>query len=124
MLTRPDFIEDVHRAYFDAGADCVETNTFGANKVVLGEFGLADKAYEISRRASEIARRLADEYATPEWPRFVLGSVGPGTKLARLGHLERLVQRLEPGELQRQLHLHPRRELDRYRREAPGLTVD
>ncbi|MFA7242611.1 MAG: methionine synthase [Sulfuricellaceae bacterium] len=88
VLTRPDFIEDVHRAYFDAGADCVETNTFGANKVVLGEFGLADKAYEISRRAAEIARRLADGYATPEWPRFVLGSVGPGTKLASLGHLD------------------------------------
>ena len=88
VLTRPDFIEDVHRAYFDAGADCVETNTFGANKVVLAEFDLADKAYEISRRACEIARRLADEYATPEWPRFVLGSVGPGTKLASLGHLD------------------------------------
>ncbi len=88
VLTRPDFIEDVHRAYFDAGADCVETNTFGANKVVLAEFELADKTYEISRRASEIARRLADEYATPEWPRFVLGSVGPGTKLASLGHLD------------------------------------
>jgi len=88
VLTRPDFIEDVHRAYFDAGADCVETNTFGANKVVLAEFDLADKTYEISRRASEIARCLADEYATPEWPRFVLGSVGPGTKLASLGHLD------------------------------------
>ncbi len=88
VLTRPDFIEDVHRAYFAAGADCVETNTFGANKVVLAEFGLSGKTYEISRRAAEIARRLADEYATPAWPRFVLGSVGPGTKLASLGHLD------------------------------------
>jgi 5-methyltetrahydrofolate--homocysteine methyltransferase len=88
VLTRPDFIEDVHRAYFDAGADCVETNTFGANKVVLAEFGLSDKAYEISRRAAEIARKLADEFSTPEWPRYVLGSVGPGTKLASLGHID------------------------------------
>jgi 5-methyltetrahydrofolate--homocysteine methyltransferase len=88
VLTRPDFIEDVHRAYFEAGADCVETNTFGANKVVLAEFGLSDKAYEISRRATEIARRLADEFSTPEWPRYVLGSVGPGTKLASLGHID------------------------------------
>ncbi|MBS4098041.1 MAG: methionine synthase [Sulfuricella sp.] len=88
VLTRPDFIEDVHRAYFEAGADCVETNTFGANKIVLAEFGLSDKAYEISRRAAEIARKLANEFSTPEWPRFVLGSVGPGTKLASLGHLD------------------------------------
>ncbi len=87
VLTRPDFIEDVHRAYFEAGADCVETNTFGANKVVLSEFGLSDKAYEISRRAAEIARKLANEFSTPEWPRYVLGSVGPGTKLASLGHI-------------------------------------
>lgn len=87
-LTRPDFVAGVHRAYFAAGADCVETNTFGANKVVLAEFDLADKAYEISRRAAEIAREVADEFSTPDWPRYVLGSVGPGTKLASLGHTD------------------------------------
>jgi 5-methyltetrahydrofolate--homocysteine methyltransferase len=87
-LTRPDFVAGVHRAYFEAGADCVETNTFGANKVVLAEFGLADRTYETALRATEIARQVADGFSTPEWPRYVLGSVGPGTKLASLGHTD------------------------------------
>jgi len=86
VATRPDFVEKVHRAYFDAGADCVETNTFGANKVVFAEFDLVERTYELNKRAAEIARRLANEYSTPDWPRYVLGSVGPGTKLASLGH--------------------------------------
>jgi len=84
--TRPDFVEKVHRTYFEAGADCVETNTFGANKVVFAEFDLVERTYELNKRAAEIARRVADEFSTPAWPRFVLGSVGPGTKLASLGH--------------------------------------
>lgn len=84
--TRPDFVERVHRTYFEAGADCVETNTFGANKVVFAEFDLVERTYELNKRAAEIARKVADEFATPEWPRYVLGSVGPGTKLASLGH--------------------------------------
>ncbi len=84
--TRPDFVEKVHRTYFEAGADCVETNTFGANKVVFAEFDLVERTYELNKRAAEIARKVADEFATPEWPRYVLGSVGPGTKLASLGH--------------------------------------
>ena len=86
VATRPDFVEKVHRAYFEAGADCVETNTFGANKVVFAEFDLVERTYELNRDAAAIARRLADEYSTPEQPRYVLGSVGPGTKLASLGH--------------------------------------
>ncbi|MBU3735652.1 MAG: methionine synthase, partial [Methylobacterium sp.] len=84
--TRPDFVEKVHRTYFEAGADCVETNTFGANKVVFAEFDLVERTYELNKRAAEIARRVADAFSTPAWPRFVLGSVGPGTKLASLGH--------------------------------------
>ncbi|MBZ0092222.1 MAG: methionine synthase [Sulfuricellaceae bacterium] len=88
VLTRPDFVEKVHSAYFAAGADCVETNTFGANKVVLAEFDLTAKTYEINKRAAEIACQTAARFATPDWPRYVLGSVGPGTKLASLGHLD------------------------------------
>ncbi|OIQ90176.1 methionine synthase [mine drainage metagenome] len=84
--TRPDFVEKVHRTYFEAGADCVETNTFGANKVVFAEFDLVARTYELNRRAAEIARHVADEFSTPDWPRYVLGSIGPGTKLASLGH--------------------------------------
>ncbi len=85
--TRPDFVESVHRAYFEAGADVVETNTFGANEVVLAEFDLTDKTYELNKAGAEIARRVAAEFETPEWPRYVLGSMGPGTKLPSLGHI-------------------------------------
>lgn len=86
VVTRPDFVESMHRTYFAAGADCVETNSFGANKVVLAEFDLTERTYELNKIAAEIARKVADEFSTPEWPRYVLGSVGPGTKLASLGH--------------------------------------
>src|SRR5258706_1728633 len=85
-LSRPEFIEETHASYFEAGADCVETNTFGANKVVLGEFDLADQTREINRRGAEIARVAANRYATPDRPLYVIGSVGPGTKLASLDH--------------------------------------
>ncbi len=88
VLTRPDFIEEVHRAYLEAGADCVETNTFGANRVVLAEFGLEQRSYEINHRAASIARTLADQFSTSTRPRFVLGSIGPGTKLPSLGHID------------------------------------
>ncbi len=87
VLTRPDFVEKVHSAYFSAGADCVETNTFGANKVVLAEFGLTDRTREINVKAAQIAQATAAKFATPDQPRYVLGSVGPGTKLASLGHM-------------------------------------
>lgn len=86
--TRPDFVESVHRAYFEAGADVVETNTFGANDVVLAEFDLADQTYALNKAGAEIARRVADEFETAEWPRYVLGSMGPGTKLPSLGHID------------------------------------
>ncbi len=86
--TRPDFVIGMHKAYLEAGADCVETNSFGSNKVVFAEFDLVEKTYELSRRAAELARQAADELSTPEWPRFVLGSMGPGTKLPSLGHID------------------------------------
>ena len=84
--TRPDFVLDVHRAYLAAGADCVETNTFGANKIVLAEFGLVEQTYELNRVAAQLARQAAGEFSTEDWPRYVLGSMGPGTKLPSLGH--------------------------------------
>ncbi|CAK0760664.1 5-methyltetrahydrofolate--homocysteine methyltransferase [Gammaproteobacteria bacterium] len=88
VLTRPDFIEEVHRTYFEAGADCVETNTFGANRIVLAEFGLEQRSYEINHRAATIARIIASQFSTEDQPRYVLGSMGPGTKLPSLGHIE------------------------------------
>jgi len=80
VLTRPDVIEGVHRSFLEVGADIVETDTFGSTPIVLAEYGLAHKAREISRVAAEIARRTADEFSTPDQPRFVAGSMGPTTK--------------------------------------------
>ncbi len=86
--SRPDFVQGMHRTYFESGADCVETNTFGANKIVLAEFDLADQAYELNLKAAELACAIADEFSTQQWPRYVLGSMGPGTKLCSLGHID------------------------------------
>ena len=85
--TRPDVVQAVHRAYFAAGADCVETDTFGGMRMVLDEYDVGDKAYELNRRAAALAREVAAEFSTPERPRFVLGAVGPGTRLVSLGHV-------------------------------------
>ena len=82
--TRPDAIERIHRKFLEVGCDAIETNTFGANRVVLSEFGLADQAYELNVKAVEIAQRARDAFSTPDKPRFVIGSVGPGTKLISL----------------------------------------
>jgi 5-methyltetrahydrofolate--homocysteine methyltransferase len=84
--TRPDVVRDIHRAYFDAGADAVETNTFGANLPNLADYGIADRIRELAEKGARLAREVADELSTPERPRYVLGSVGPGTKLPTLGH--------------------------------------
>ena len=86
--TRPDFVRKLHRVYLEAGADCVETNTFGANKVVFAEFDLVERTYELNRLAAQLAREVADEFSTPHWPRYVIGSMGPGTKLPSLGHID------------------------------------
>lgn len=86
-VTRPDVVADVHAAYLDVGADCVETNTFGANLANLGEYGISDRIYELAAAGAAIARSAADARSTPERPRWVLGSVGPGTKLPSLGHV-------------------------------------
>jgi len=81
---RPEWIRDIHAAYLDAGADAVETNTFGANRVVLGEFGIPDRAEELNETAARLAREVAASY---DRRRYVIGSVGPGTKLLTLGHI-------------------------------------
>ncbi|MFN0090098.1 MAG: methionine synthase [Acidimicrobiales bacterium] len=85
--TRPDAVLDMHRAYFSVGVDAVETNTFGAFAVPLGEYGLAHRTRELNRKAALLARQAADEFSTADQPRFVAGSVGPGTKFPSLGHI-------------------------------------
>ncbi len=79
-VTRPDLIGGIHRAYFEAGADIVETDTFGGASIVLAEFQLQDRAYELNFAAARLARQVADEMSTPSKPRFVAGSMGPTTK--------------------------------------------
>ncbi len=91
--TRPDVIETIHRNYFAAGADAVETNTFGCNLSNLGDYDIADKIRDLSHKGTAIARRVADEMGTPDRRRYVLGSMGPGTKLPTLGHTEYAVIR-------------------------------
>lgn len=78
--TRPEYILDVHRKYFEAGSDIVETNSFQGGPLVLAEFGLQDKSYELMSTAARLARQAADEFSTPGRPRFVAGSIGPTTK--------------------------------------------
>jgi 5-methyltetrahydrofolate--homocysteine methyltransferase len=80
VRTRPDVVLDIHRKYFEAGADIVETNSFGGTPLVLAEYGLQAEALELNRRAAILARQAAEEYSTPGKPRFVAGSMGPTTK--------------------------------------------
>ncbi len=79
-FTRPDVIEDVHRAYLAAGADIVESNTFGSTDIVLAEYGLQDQVFELNRQAAMIARRACAAFSTPEKPRWAAGSMGPTTR--------------------------------------------
>ena len=86
-VTRPDAVENLHRSFLDVGVDAIETNTFGAFSVVLAEYGVAERVHELAFASAQIARRVADEYATPLQPRFVAGSIGPGTKFPTLGQI-------------------------------------
>jgi 5-methyltetrahydrofolate--homocysteine methyltransferase len=86
--TKPEAIAKVHRDFLAAGADVIETDTFGATSIVLAEYDLADQAYYLSKTAAELAKRVANEFSTPEKPRFVAGSIGPTTKLPTLGHID------------------------------------
>ncbi len=86
-VTRPDIVRSVHEAYFDAGVDAVETNTFGANLANLAEYGIEARIEELAEAGARIAREVADERSTGDQPRWVIGSIGPGTKLPTLGHV-------------------------------------
>jgi 5-methyltetrahydrofolate--homocysteine methyltransferase len=86
-VTRPDVVRAIHDAYFEVGCDAVETNSFGANLANLAEYDIADRIYELAEASARIAREVADGWSTPDQLRFVLGSVGPGTKLPTLGHM-------------------------------------
>ena len=81
VITKPQAVEIVHRAFLEAGADVIETDSFRSNRITLTEFGLGDRVLEINRAAAALARRVADEFSTPEKPRFVAGSMGPSGKL-------------------------------------------
>lgn len=79
-ITAPEVIAHIHEAYFEAGADIVETNTFGATNIVLDEYNLGHIALELNIEAAKLAKRIAEQYSTSDWPRFVAGSMGPTTK--------------------------------------------
>lgn len=87
-VSRPDIVSKVHDAYLAVGVDAIETNTFGANWANLAEYGIEDRIYELARAGAEIARGSADKFSTSDKPRWVLGSLGPGTKLPTLLHVE------------------------------------
>ncbi|MCE3236492.1 MAG: metH, partial [Vampirovibrio sp.] len=86
VRTRPHVIQEIHAAYFEAGADVVETDSFGSTSIVLAEYDIADQAYDLSYRAAKIAKEVANDYSKDK-PRFVAGSIGPTTKLPTLGHI-------------------------------------
>ncbi|MCH7633060.1 MAG: methionine synthase [Proteobacteria bacterium] len=86
--SRPDLVRDIHMGYLGAGSDAVTTNSFGGSPITLGEFGLEDDAFAINKRASEIAQEAVAEFAHDGRQRFVLGDIGPGTKLPSLGHID------------------------------------
>ena len=85
--SRPDLIREIHRGYLEAGCDAIQTNSFGGSPITLGEFGLADRAHALNRLAAELAREAVAEFAHDGSTRFVLGSIGPGTRLPSLGHV-------------------------------------
>ena len=87
VLKSPKAVEKVHRDFLEVGCDVIETNTFGATSIVLEEYGIADKAYEINKKAAQLAKSIANEFSTINKQRFVAGSIGPTTKLATLGHI-------------------------------------
>src|SRR5213595_1063726 len=83
-FTRPEVIQEIHEAFLEVGCDAVETNTFGANKIVLVEAGMSERTREINHLAAELARRACDRFETPDRAKYVVGSIGPGTKILTL----------------------------------------
>ncbi len=88
VLSSPKVVEKVHNSFLEAGCHVIETNTFGASSIVLDEYDIADKAYDINKNAAIIAKNAATKYASVDKPRFVAGSIGPTTKLPTLGHID------------------------------------
>jgi 5-methyltetrahydrofolate--homocysteine methyltransferase len=87
VLTRPDAVEQLHRSFLEVDVDVIETNSFGSFSVVLNEYGIGERAQELSLVSAQIARRVADEYSSPGRRKFVAGSMGPGTKFPSLGQI-------------------------------------
>src|SRR5512141_1595515 len=87
VLSRPDIIRDIHADFLRVGCDVVETDTFGATRIVLAEYGLEADVAKINIAAAKLAREVADSFSTPDRPRYVAGSIGPTTKLPSLGHI-------------------------------------
>jgi 5-methyltetrahydrofolate--homocysteine methyltransferase len=85
--SRPDLVRDIHRAYLAAGSDAIQTNSFGGSPITLNEFGIAEKAFALNKTAAELAHEAIAEFAHDGRPRFVFGSLGPGTRLPSLGHV-------------------------------------
>jgi 5-methyltetrahydrofolate--homocysteine methyltransferase len=86
-ITKPESIEKLHRSFLDVGVDVIETDSFGSFSVVLAEYGIADRAHELAFASAQIARRIADDYSSSGSPKFVAGSMGPGTKFPTLGQI-------------------------------------
>ncbi|MFZ4063453.1 MAG: methionine synthase [Candidatus Nanopelagicaceae bacterium] len=87
-VSQPELVKSVHRRYLEVGVDAIETNTFGANWANLAEYGIEDRIYELAFAGGKLAKEVASEFSTKDKPRWVLGSLGPGTKLPTLGHTE------------------------------------
>ncbi len=92
-ISRPDVVQSVHRDFLAVGVDAIQSNTFGANLGNLGDYGIADRIREVAREGALLAREVANDFSTPDRPRWVLGSVGPGTKLPTFGHVTYAVLR-------------------------------
>ncbi|HNJ72771.1 MAG TPA: homocysteine S-methyltransferase family protein, partial [bacterium] len=88
LISRPSAMEKVHVDFLEAGADVIETDTFGSSSIVLAEYDLQDRAYELSKLGAALAKKCALDFSTPDKPRFVAGSVGPTTKLPSLSHID------------------------------------
>ncbi len=87
VLSKPEAIQSIHSGFLEVGCDVIETDTFGGTNVVLGDYDLTDKVYELNLKAAQLARSVADDFSTPAHPRYVSGSMGPGTRLPSLGHI-------------------------------------
>ena len=87
VLSRPDIIRDIHASFFEVGCDVVETNSFGSSRLVLDEYEIGDRTRELNIAAARLAKEVAQQFSTPDKPRFVAGSIGPTTKLPSLGHI-------------------------------------